>query len=34
MQAAALSAGAFKGQVSGLEEIAKAAGVSSKQLKA
>ena len=29
---AALSAGAFKGQVSGLEEIAKAAGVSSKQL--
>lgn len=29
---AALSAGAFEGQVSGLEEIAKAAGVSSKQL--
>ena len=29
---AALSAGTFKGQVSGLEEIAKAAGVSSKQL--
>ena len=29
---AALSVGAFKGQVSGLEEIAKAAGVSSKQL--
>ena len=29
---AALPAGAFKGQVSGLEEIAKAAGVSSKQL--
>ncbi|WP_455784312.1 tape measure protein, partial [Bilophila wadsworthia] len=29
---AALSAGAFKGQVSGLEEIAKVAGVSSKQL--
>ena len=29
---AALSAGAFKAQVSGLEEIAKAAGVSSKQL--
>ena len=29
---AALSSGAFKGQVSGLEEIAKAAGVSSKQL--
>ena len=29
---AALSAGAFKGQVSGLDEIAKAAGVSSKQL--
>ena len=29
---AALSAGAFKGQVSGLEEIAKAAGVSSKHL--
>ena len=29
---AALSAGAFKAQVSGLDEIAKAAGVSSKQL--
>ncbi len=29
---AALSAGAFKGQVAGLDEIAKAAGVSSKQL--